>query len=327
MAQNALTVQQVVKRGLRFLGVTSLDPANPTGQQFPIEPTDLDDVLGCLNAAFQRYFKDAPSEVRESNVGGYLNGPANVTLNLTAGSGVIASFSGFSAWMLGCTIRVTGDSQDNEVTSQTLLARPFMGSTGTAVTAQVFADCLQLDWTISEVLDPVFIASPTQTLLFPCKTREEFAMVAGFPLVTAPDGSAFDWPFYWIVRKTDARPLWWYLESAYSSPLGYVPRRIRLAPMPDSLYAIGYRAVSTATRYISTDAMNNDFTDPGILLPINDGDVESLLMPIFVKCLSGLPTFKNSATMPQIAANYKDALADLDNIRAQAATPSHGHYR
>lgn len=329
MAQNPLTVNVTVARGLRYLGVTSYDPTTPALQAYPIEPTDIDSVLSCLNAAFQQYFKDGPSELRESNVGANINAPTEVTMDVTNGSMVIANFSGFASWMIGCTCAITGDSQQNEITSQTLLARPYEGSTGTGVVCTVYNDAVQLDWTVAEVLNPVFIASPSMTFLRPVTSRMEFAKLAGVPLVTTPDGFAYDWPFFWIVQKSISRPLWWYLEPAYYSALGYVPRRIRLAPMPNAQCSMGYRITSTATRFTQADVYVNSpspYTDPGTLLPINDGEVESLLMPIFVKKLSELPTFKNKDCMPNIMTAYNEAKDEISNIHAQADAPIWGGY-
>lgn len=326
MAQNPLTVQVVVKRGLRWLGVTSLDPTSPVNQAFPIEPTDIDDVLSCLNAAFQQYFKDGPSELRESNVGANINAPTTVTMDVTNGSTTMANFTGFASWMVGCTCSIVGDTQQNEITSQTLLARPYQGSTGTGVECTVYNDAVQLDWTVAEVLDPVFIASPSMTFLRPVTSRMEFAKLAGVPLVTTPDGFAYDWPFFWIVQKSISRPLWWYLEPAYYSALGYVPRRIRLAPMPNAQCSLGYRIASTATRYTQADVYATPYTDPGTLLPINDGEVESLLMPIFVKKLSELPTFKNKDCMPSILSGFQEAKAEIANVHAQPDAAIWGGY-
>lgn len=322
-----ITCRAICLRGLRYLGITSLNPANPANQPFPIEPTDLDDVLGCLNSAFQEYFRLSPTEVRESNTGSVLNAPTSVTLNVTNTSAVIASFSGYQSWMLGCTIRVGDDTQDNEVTSQTLLARPFLGSSGSAVQATVFGDCVQLDQTVSEVMDPVAIMSPLQTWLGACRSRKDFALCAGFPLVTNPDGSTYNWPFYWIVRKTESRPLWWYLEPAYSSALGFVPRRLRVAPMPNGQYTIGYRIASTATRYQTSDVDTGDHTtDPMTFLPINDADVESSLMKIFVMELSELPTFKNADCLAAVERAYNRAVMKIENIHAMDGGPLTGFY-
>lgn len=327
MSAPLITVRTLVLMGLRLLGVTSLDPTTPANQAFPIEPTDLDDVLGCLNAAFQEYFTLSPTEVRESNLGAVLNAPTAVTVNVTAASSAIASFTGYATWMLGCTIRIGDDDQDNEISSQTLLARPYMGSTGAAVTATVYGDSVQLDQTISQVLDPVAITTPVQTFLIPANTRGDFARLSGFPIVTNFDGTAYNWPFFFYARKSISRPLWWFLESAYSSPIGYVPRRIRLAPMPDGQYAIGYRGVMTATRYQATDVDNGDHTtDPMTLLPINDMDVESTLTKILFQHMSGLPTFKNTQAVPEINRAYRAVMIKMENIRAQAS-PSRGAYR
>lgn len=327
MPASPVTARVLAIRLLRYLGVTSLDPTTPANQAFPIEPTDLDDVIGVMNSALQEYFELSPSEVREANLGAYLNAPTNATLSVTQGSSVITSFTGYASWMLGCTIRLFGDTQDNEVTSQTLLARPFMGATSGSVAATVFGDAVQLDATVGKVFDPVSV--PNQSPLLPATSRMEFCHMAGYPLVTGPWGGSYGgsyYPFFWWVQKPISRPLTWFLESAYTSNLAYVPRRIRVAPMPNAAYSLSYRAGLNALRLQATDVDTGDHTtDPMTLLPISDTDVESILMRICAKGMTMLPTFKNAGAVQGIEDAYKRAVSTMQNIRGQGSV-ERGNY-
>jgi hypothetical protein len=278
----------------------------------------MDDVLGVMNSGLQEYFELSPTEVREDNLGAYLNAPTSVTLSVTNGSTTISSFTGYASWMLGCTIRLFGDTQDNEVTSSTQLARPFMGSTSSSVAATVFGDAVQLDGTVGKVMDPVSV--PNQIPLWPCTNRMDFCRMAGYPIVTNTDGTAYGYPFFWLVQKSISRPLVWYLESAYLANQSYVPRRIRVAPMPDQAYSLSYKAAMNALRLQPTDIDNGDHvTDPGTLLPIVDTDVESILMRICAKGMTMLPTFKNAAAAQGIEDAYKRAVSTMQNIRGQGS--------
>ena len=321
-----ITAQNAAVRLLRDFGITSLDPANPTKQPFPIElPGDIDDVLGVMNAANQIMFRREPNEERGQNLGTVLRGPTTVAFDATNGSTAIANFGAYASWMLGCTVRIGGDDQDNEITSASLLARPYIGTTGTQKSATVYNDSVQLDATVGNVLSPVSL--PNQVPMTCCTDRQTFMRMAGYPLVCDPNGTAYGYPWFWFVRKNVSRPIAWYLEPAYTAGLNYVPRRIRVAPMPDQTYSLGYFASANPSRLLLTDLVPSGYltnpstnTDPGTLIPVSDDMIESIYLPICRKILSGKPQFKNEGCLPQIAADYKEAIAAIDNTSGMIAT-------
>jgi len=315
------TVRTIALRLLRDLGVISLNPSAPANQPTPLESTDLDDVTGVMSAALQEIYDEGPSELKEQNLSGYLNAPTNTTLSATLGSTTISSLSVPGSWVGatgGCTIRIAGDAQDNELTSATQLARPYMGATGSGISATLYGDSLQLDDSINKVMHPVSL--PNQVPLWAATDRLMFLRLAGYPLVTNADGSAYGAPFFWFVRKNISRPLTWFLEGAANSALWYLPRRIRVAPMPDQAYALGYRAAINPPRFAPTDVDTGDHTtDPGTNIPIPNGFIETIYLPICRQRLSGLAQFKNQGTLPEIGRAYKAAVAALKNSRGQSA--------
>lgn len=317
----AVTVRSAALRLLRLFGVTSLNPSSPASQEFPIESTDLDDVLGEMNASMQEVFMLGPSEIREQNLSAYLHAPTSVTLNATQGGTTIASLTTYAAWMLGCTIRITGDDQDNELTNSTTLARPYMGSTASGIPATVYADAVQLDATVGRVIAPVSL--PNRVPLFPATTREEFMRASGYPLVTDATGRAYGYPFFWFVQKAVGIPLAWFLEGAYDATLSYLPRRIRLGPMPTQAYPLAYRAAINPPRFISTDVDTGDHTtDPNTPIPLPDSFVESIFIPICRQRLSGVPQFKNVEQKQEIARAYQQALRLLQGEKGQSSLKS-----
>lgn len=318
-----ITAQGGALRLLRYFGVTSLDPATPAAQPFPIQPTDLDDILDVMNATNQKMFRTTPDEERSQNLGTALRGPTSVHFDVTNRSNAIANFGAYASWMVGCTVRIGGDDQDNELTAQALLARPYMGTTTSQASAIVYNDAFQLDATVGKVMVPV--AMPNQVPMTPCTDRMTFMRMAGYPLVCNPDGTAYGYPWFWFVRKNISRPIAWFLEPAYTVGLNFVPRRIRVAPMPDQDYPLSYKAALNPTRLGILDLVtdpNSDppiLTDPGTLIPVSDDMFESIYLPIAVKKLSGKPQFKNSEALPQIAADYAEAIEALKSILPQAA--------
>lgn len=314
----AVTVCAAAKRLLRLFGVTSLNPASPASQPFPIESTDLDDIVGEMTAAVQEIFMLGPSEIREQNLSAYIHAPTSITLTATLGSTTISALTTYSSWMLGCTIRLTNDDQDNELTSSTKLARPYMGPSGSGISGTVYGDAVQLDATVGKVISPVSL--PNRIPLFPATNRTEFMRLSGYPLVTDAAGQAYGYPFFWFVRKNIAPPLSWFLEGAYDATLSYVPRRIRLGPMPDQAYSLAYRAAINPPRFLTTDVDNGDHTtDPGIPIPLPDTYVESLFMPICRQRLAAMPQFKNQEQKQEIARAYQQAIKLLSGEKGQSA--------
>ncbi len=319
----APTAQDIAKRLLRLLGITSLDASSPGGQQFPIQPGDLDDVAGVMTAAFQEMVSYAPIEIRNKDLGAWLNAPAQVTVNVTQGSSVISGLSPWSTWMLGCTAVLVGDGYDNEINTQTSLARPFAGATG-ATTGVVYADCVQLDDTIGKILPPVIVAP--QLPLIACDTREEFMRVAGYPLVTDSNGAPYGWPGWWFVQKAIGRPVAWFLDSYYDAAATYLPRRLRLGPMPSTACSLAYRAALNPVRILTTDLDNMSHTDPGTVLPMVDTWVESLYYPICVKLMSGLPQFRNAALLPEVDRRYRQAVKNMQGAGFGQGSVEQGVY-
>lgn len=250
----SVTVQDVILRILYFKGITQFTP-QPAGSELEdCNNSDLDDALFALNGAMQEIHAAQPLVNMEESTGGYLHGPTAVTLTATAGSQVISALTTYAAWMLGCTIRVQGDDQDNEIVSATRLARPFVGNSGAGLSAVVYGDCLTLPSNYSRAIAPVCL--PNQLPLPICDSMDEFLRLAGWPAVVGLDGRATSTPFFYFIRKSIARPLVVLAQGAYDATLSSIPRRLRFAPMPDQAYPVGFRAALTAPRYTRADVVS-----------------------------------------------------------------------
>lgn len=303
------TASTVGKRLLRDLGITSLDPATPSGQQFPIQPGDLDDIAGIMTATIQELSDIGPTEARNRDTGSYLNAPTQVNLSCTQGSSV---FSGFSpaAWMLGCTIRVVGDGYDMEINDATHFNRPFLGGTG-ATTGTVYGDCVQLDETIGQILPLVQI--PPQWPLIAANTREQFMQISGYPLVTDSNGAPYGWPGWWFTQKAIGRPVAWFVDSYYDSTKTYLPRRLRVGPMPDQAYSLAYRVGLNPIRIDVTDIDGAAHADPGVAIPVPSTWVELIFIPMCRKRVSGLAQFRNAASLKEIDRAYAQAVKGMQS--------------
>lgn len=307
MAGTPATASVVGKRLLRDLGIVSLDPTTPAGQQFPIQPGDLDDIAGVMTAAVQELADLGPTEARNRDTGSYLNAPTQVTLNCNAGTNVVSGITPWSAWMLGCTINIVGDGYNNEINDQTHLSRPFLGSTG-ATTGVVYADCVQLDDTIGEILPLVQI--PPQWPLIAAQDRGQFMQISGYPLVTDPNGAPYGWPGWWFTQKAIGRPVAWFVDSYYDSTKTYLPRRLRVGPMPDEAYSLSYRVALNPIRFDTTDIAD---PDPNTVIPVPSTWVESIFIPMCRKRVSGLAQFRNSASLKEIDRAYAQAVKTMQS--------------
>lgn len=314
----APTAKGIAVRLLREgLGVRSLDATSPTDQANAIESGDLDDIAGVMTQAFQEIDDLSPDEARQRPASAYLNAPTDVTLTATNGSTTISVLTTYAAWQLGCTIRIDGDDQDNELITQTTLARPYMGASGSGKAAKIYGDCVQLDETVGEIMGPMVLSG--RTPIMPVFTREEFLRLGNYPLFTDASGNASiaGLPFYYVSRKPISnRPTVYFVDSLYTATLDYVPRKIRFSPMPSEALSIGYSAGMNPIRIAATDIDNGDHTtDPGVKLPTIDGKVESIFMPIALQILSRHPKFKNEAGKAEIARSYRMAVGRLENSR------------
>lgn len=313
----APTAQYCAKNVLGLWGITSLDPsANNGNTSVAITATDLENVANVLTQAIQVYWSEGPAEIKNTNGSGYLNAPTNLTLTTIQGSTVISGLATYAAWMIGCTIRVSGDSQDNELMSSTALARPYNG-TGGAQTATIYGDCVVIDDTIETVNAP--LVGQDGFRMQPAYTREDFMQLGQYPVVTDGDGFTGGMPFFFYSQKPiSTRPYVWFVDGAYSATLDYVPRKLRFSPMPSAPYVFGYPAMLNPIRITVLDIDDGDHvTDPGKKLPIADSKVESILLPIARQIASGYPQFHNSDAVAEIARAYKQAMGYIRDIKGQ----------
>lgn len=317
----AATAHVVGRRLLREgFGVRSLNSASPTDQANAIEDGDLDDIAGVMTQTFQEIDDLSPSEPRHRPGSAYLNAPTAVTLTATLGSTTISALTTSATWMHGCTIRISGDDQDNELLTPTLLVRPYLGSTGSAKAATVYADCVQLDETIGEIISPMLLNG--QLPIQAANTFADYLRLGNYPMLTDANGVGINTGlpyFYFAVRKPDSnRPLIYFVDSLYTPTLDYVLRKIRLSPMPNTAVAISYQSGLNPIRIQATDIDNGDHvTDPGVKLPMIDGKVESIFMPIAMQILSRHPKFKNEAGKAEILRSYRMAVGRLQGSQGQ----------
>lgn len=304
-----MTVHSLGKRLLARIGVFSYDPAqnaNELNRRGLIEG-DKEEVLSAINAAMQICFSLGPVQLREQRRAFVLRVPTPVTLSVTQYSTSFASLATWADWMLGCTIRIAGDTRDNELVGNDELLRPFMGTTGTGIAATVYADAVPLDAGVLRVLEPVEL--PRQRPLMACATRGDFEHCEHGEM------------------KGVGVPGRWFCEARYSEGTPFTQRLLRVAPMPDTAYSLSYRAEIKPPQYLQEDLYTetNYSTDPGTEIPFDW--VESTLLPVALECFLIHPAFDNAQVADAVRRQSEIAKRVFAESSRPAAVRMRGDYR
>lgn len=309
----APTTKSVALSLLRMLGVTDIFSEN---QSSTLLPGDLDDVAMVMTQTWQVIFANGPGEMRMRPASGVLHAPTTATLTATNASTTISAFTTWASWMEGCTVRITGDDQDNELLSATKLARPYMGTTGSGKSATVYGDCITLDETVNKVASPLMVGTVQE--LQEATSRRDFINRGGWSMAN----TASLLPYYHLGNKPTAQyPSVFFLEGFYDPTLDYVPRRLRFSPMPTEAHSVGYTVEMAAPRVTASDITDADYDDSlSAKLPIINSDIESIYLPIAMQLLTRLGTFKNADAKPEIMRQYRDAMNLLQGSQASVAS-------
>lgn len=95
--------------------------------------------------------------------------PLAVTLDVTSGSTAI-TFSGFASWMLGCTIKIgSAWNRLQKLSSDPSLEQPWLGETTAGIAATVYQDCVNLDYALESVQEPVRLGNAR---IFPVPNKQ-----------------------------------------------------------------------------------------------------------------------------------------------------------
>jgi hypothetical protein len=207
-------------------------------------------MLRDVNATLQKLWTMVPQWWTTPIQDALLQAPQAVTLTVTQGS---KTFSGFtpSAWMIGCTIKIADDTFNNEITSATTLARPFLGTTGSK-SATVYCDAVALPSDTLAVFPPVMVLGLGE--LQSARTKRD--------LLALNNGTAAPPTTYFLERRSDASNI--------------ATHMLRVAPFPDILYALAFDAKRNVPQV--TLAAWNDAANTGTV-PIPEEYIESIFLP------------------------------------------------
>ncbi len=270
----SLSPQELGLRLAKFIGVTSLDPNDPTNIpptfQRGLQPGDVEELAACINAALQEVWDLMPTALRFARYGVGVPGPTPVTLELTNGSPTIATFTGHAAWMNGCTVEVGGER--NTVLDATTLLLPYSGTSGSGIPATVLGDAVAPPAGVVSVVEPLMVGEQRVAVL---DTQAAFEAVR-----TRDPGRRGVPEVAWVETRSDP-----------AVPLQVA--RICLYPMPERPMRLLYGARLNVPSVSAADLQS---TVPVPAFPIPHGWDEAVLLPLATSRLSIHPDFLITST-------------------------------
>jgi hypothetical protein len=151
------------------------------------------------------------------------------------------------------------------------------------------------------------------------QSRHQFLQLGLYPLTEScqPGLPLGPTPFYWFGKKASSTcPYTWIVDGYHDATLDYLPRRMRFAPMPVGAIGVSYTAIATPPRIVATDIDSGDHTtDPGKKLPVPNGWMEIILLPIIRQQMTGSGLFKNEESKREIARAYGVAVGILEKAK------------
>lgn len=319
-----MTVFTLIQELARDWGITTFTPASNADNTNVRGPSagDMDSLISGLNAALEEVWEAAPASMFQRPFGAALRAPTTVSVAVTSGS-TAATITTWAAWMEGCTIRLGGDSADNEISHQNVLMRPYDGTTGT-VSGTVYGDCVPFTESaltdssdISHVIEPVRLVG--RYCLTAAADRSDFYRRSGLihfgngPYFVSTPGTVVQW------NKLIGMPSFYFVENA-NRTTAYTTH-LRVNPMPDVAYVLEWQARIKPPVYAVTDAYSGtDYnTDVGttIVLPFSF----LILKAVARKHLSGDARFVNVAGKDEIDRQYKKAMASIGETRPMGVSP------
>lgn len=313
------TVQSLAIQLARDLGITSFSTSDNTDNRVnrPVTTADKNALVLAINGAYEEIFKDGPATISETEVGDVLRPSTGITLTATQYSTTISPVVTYASWMKGCTIRIAGDTGDNQLVDGATLHRPFTGSTG-STTATVYADCLPLSGVL-QVMPPIRILGKGEMRIV--DSRDEFArwsnQTSGYDSGTNYGNYNAD------TNKQTGDPTVVFVDTRYSGTTAGLQKFVRFNTLPSSVLSVIYRAKLASPAFTITDIGSDVASDPGTVLPLDS--LSSIVYAIARKRISGDPLFGAPHALAEIDRQYRHALAQLGSSQVSLA-PKMGHY-
>jgi hypothetical protein len=185
------------------------------------------------------------------------------------------------------------------------LQRPYMGSTGTGVSATVYADAIPLPSNVRHLLGPVDI--PGERRLIVASSAETFHGWNGSP----PSSFAID-------NKCTGTPERAFVDTIYDSTSASLAQFLRVEPMPTQAFPVAFRAKLKPPTFTAADVADASYDDPETVLP--GAFIESAVLPIALKRWTAYPHVSlDSIQRDEIDRQYKQAIDALEEAQPRVS--------
>ena len=288
-----MTTIQLAQRLARYLSHTDLATMPVAGV------LDLQDAM---NAGTQELWRLLPPNHRTATLSECLKAPETITVSMVARYSNLLSADAFDAEdHRGCTVRISDDPRDNEVTGAGEVRDAFLGTTLSG-NATLWHDSLQIYDSIVRILgDPrIYRADGTWATL---ARGRSLVWEGGVPLVTQQ-------------LRIAAQPSSYTLESVGVDQLGDSQFYFKVYPMPDVDYIVRFEA-ELAPRNITFANVANAAVD----LPVRENLVRSMLVPLCEEHLLRSPLWADRKLIGLIQDAAERARRGLRNIAGDIGLP------
>lgn len=244
------------------------------------------ELLDAINGSLQEMDSLAAPHSKQATATFSVPAPQTVTITVTNGSNEISGYD-FSDDDLFRTIRVEGDSIDNQIAGANLLRHPFSGASG-SVSATFYGDAFKLNDSISEVASD-FMLLETRT-----RVSQDFRRITG----------GLDYGYNHITsKKRSGRPERWWMEANAANQNPPAPSLVRLNTLPDTSYRLQADVIMAPLRVVFSD-----FSGESRGIPMRDEHIEAYLLPMCRGKMSTSPLWKDDSIKGKVDSDASSAL-------------------
>lgn len=250
------------------------------------------EILDAINGGLQKLHAVSPHHTKITTASLYIEAAATVSIGVTQGDTAITGVD-FTSDQYGRTIRISGDSIDNQVAGTNTLLHPYSGATGT-VLATIYSDAIPLPELYTELVGDPRILETQRTL-----THRKIRFTP--------------WQF-----RNVCEPRYYWVEPNAANRAPSAPAVVRFDSLPDRAYRMTAEAMLAPARVPFADLLA-----PGPELPLRQEHVELYLLPIARGLMTSSELWKNPATKTSATTEGSAAEAKYQILASTTlATPA-----
>lgn len=241
------------------------------------------ELLDAINGGLQKLHALSTHASRTTVISLCLPAPEAVTIGVTNGS-YTTTGTAFTSDQLYRTIKISGDSIDNQISGTNALLHPYGGTTGT-VTALIYSDSVAIPQPYAEFVGSI-------------RVLEDGYILSNRKI-----------EYHWRANRPIRRPYCFWVEPNAPNRNSPAPFVVRFDALPDKIYRMEAQA-SLAPDRISF----SDLSASGSDIPLLDEHIESYLLPISRGLLANSEMWRDENTKATAKKEAEAARADYEML-------------